>query len=118
MLALELGHQRRHREEVVAADIQHELRVGEIAMEVGEIIDLGNRELEAALQGVVVPAVLPRWEHCLVVAWRLGLAVPGRIGTGRPRGLGLRDGAGKDRRDGGGEQHAVHCPEHGAPHLM
>ena len=40
MLALELHHQRRHREKIVAADIQHELWIGDVAVKIGEIIDL------------------------------------------------------------------------------
>jgi hypothetical protein len=49
-----LSNERRHREEIVAADIEHELRIGDVAVEIGQIVDLWNRELEATVDGVVV----------------------------------------------------------------
>ena len=63
MFLLELRNERRHREEIVASDVEHELRIGDVAVEIGEVVDLRNRELEAAVGGIVVLAVLPGWKH-------------------------------------------------------
>lgn len=70
MLLLERGDQRGHREEVVAADIEHELRIGDVAMEIREVVDLGNRERKAARRGVVVRPVLPGWTDRVPVRLR------------------------------------------------
>ncbi len=63
MFLLELRNQRRHREEIVTADVEHELRIGDVAVKIGQVVDLGNRELEAAVRGIVVLAVLPGWKY-------------------------------------------------------
>jgi len=57
---LERGHQRRHREEVIAADEEDEHRLDRIAVEVSEIVHLRNGEFQSALFRIVVPPVLPR----------------------------------------------------------
>jgi hypothetical protein len=44
MLLLEGCNQRCHGEEVIATDVEHELRIGHVAMEIGEVVDLRNRE--------------------------------------------------------------------------
>ena len=56
---LERLHERCHREEVIAADVKHELGVGEVAVEVGHDVGLRHGEIEAAHQRVVVGPVLP-----------------------------------------------------------
>jgi hypothetical protein len=78
MLLLERSDQRHHGEEVVAADIQHQLRVGYVAMEIGEIVDFRNREREPALRGVVVLAVLPGGKMASGVARSAARAASGR----------------------------------------
>ena len=60
MLALEFGDQGRHGKEVVAADVENELGIGDIAVEVRQIVDFRDGEFQAAVQCVVVLAVLPR----------------------------------------------------------
>jgi hypothetical protein len=59
MSGLERLHQRRHREEVVAANIEDELRIRKIAVEVHEVVDLRDGEVDAAVERVVVGAALP-----------------------------------------------------------
>jgi len=36
MFLLELRNQRRHREEIVTADVEHELRIGDVAVKIGQ----------------------------------------------------------------------------------
>ena len=85
MLVLERRNQRCHREEIIAADVEHELRIGEIAVEIGEIVDLRNRELEAAIGGVVVFAVLPgRKDVALGTGCAAKVGEPGLASKRRP----------------------------------
>ena len=60
MTRLERLHQRRHGKEVVATDVQHEQRIGRVAVKIGEHICLRHREFEAAIHRIVVGSVLPR----------------------------------------------------------
>ena len=70
MLALEFGDQGRHGKEVVAADVENELGIGDIAVEVRQIVDFRDGEFQAAVQGVVVLAVLPRRKNVARSGWR------------------------------------------------
>jgi hypothetical protein len=44
ILLLEGGDQRRHGEEVVAPDVEHELRVRQVTVEIGQVVYLRNCE--------------------------------------------------------------------------
>jgi hypothetical protein len=66
MSRFESFHQRRRGEEIIAADVKHELRVVEIAVEIGKIGDLRNGEAEAALERIVVGPVLPRRKNAFL----------------------------------------------------
>jgi hypothetical protein len=72
MLLLKRCDQRRHGEEVIAADVQHELRARHVAVEICEIVYLANRKREPALRSVVVLAVLPGWKDR--VSWTCSAA--------------------------------------------
>jgi hypothetical protein len=79
MLLLECLHQRRHGKIIIAADIQHQLGVGQVAVEVGEHVHFRHGEFESAIGRVIVRPMLPRREHVLEIARCLGLAVPRRV---------------------------------------
>ena len=115
MLTFEFGHQRGHGEEVVAADVEHQLRVRDVAMEIGEIIDLRHGELEAAVLRIVVLAMLPGREDVLAVMRCLGFAVPlHRIGGG---GSTQAAAHGNADRGGGRESGAAKRDVHDAAHF-
>ncbi len=100
MLALERLDQRRHGEEVIAANVEHELGVVEAAVEIGHVVHLRHGELQPTLFSVVVGAVLPGRKHDLLVLRRgvlaslLHRAFFGREGGGADGGYGCR---GKER---------------------
>jgi hypothetical protein len=77
MFLFELCDQGRHREEVVAADAEHELRIGNVAVEIGQVVHLENRKLEATVGSIVVLAVLPGW-----IDFGLGASCAAKIGAG------------------------------------
>jgi hypothetical protein len=60
MLLFERLDKGSHGEEIIAANIEHELGVRKITVEVREAIDLRNEERKPAVDRVVVGSVLPR----------------------------------------------------------
>ena len=86
VFGLERGDQRRHREEVIAADIERERRVLRAAVEIGEIVGIGHGELETARRGIVVAPFLPRGRHAQIIAGRRDLRDGGRRGSDQPGG--------------------------------
>jgi hypothetical protein len=59
MLLLEGRHQWHHRKEVIAPDVEHELRIRHLAMEIGEVVYFRNRTWEPAGRRILVFSVLP-----------------------------------------------------------
>ena len=86
VFGLERGDQRRHCEEVIAADIERERGILRAAVEIGEIVRIGHGELEAARRGIVVSPFLPRGRHAQIAAGRRDLRDGGRRGSDQPGG--------------------------------
>ena len=78
MLVLESFNKRRHGEEIITADIEHELGVRKITVEVRKAIDLRNEEREPAAGRVVVGSVLPRRKDRILLHRLGGLRRPQR----------------------------------------
>ncbi len=66
MIRLERFNERRHSEEIISADIEHELGGVEIAVEIGKIVDLRHGEAQSAIDGIVVGPVLPRRKNAFL----------------------------------------------------
>ena len=65
----------RHGKEIIAADIQNEFRVGDITVKIGKVVDFGNGELEAAVQRVIVLALLPGRKDFTLISRSFGSAL-------------------------------------------
>jgi hypothetical protein len=85
-------HERRHRKEVVATDIERERRMNRVAMEIGKIVRVGFGERQAAYRTVIVRTVLPRWIDALAMrdAGGAGCRIALRMGRSDDEGA---DGA-------------------------